>query len=99
MSFTKEQAVAALRTVLDPELHKDIVTLNMVKDVQVDGDNVGVTVELTTPACPLKENSETKMTNALMRAGAANVKVNLTANARGPAQPKRDVLPQVKNIV
>src|SRR4051812_26815246 len=99
MSFTKEQAVAALRTVLDPELHKDIVTLNMVKDVTVDGDNVGVTVELTTPACPMKEKIETDVTNALLRAGAANVKVNLTANTKGPSQPKRDVLPQVRNVV
>src|SRR6478672_997195 len=99
MSLTKETVVAALRTVMDPELHRDIVSLNMVKDVQVDGDNVGVTVELTTPACPLKERIETDVTNALMRAGAASVKVNLTANTKGPAQPKRDVLPQVKNIV
>jgi ATP-binding protein involved in chromosome partitioning len=97
--MTKEQAVAALRTVIDPELFKDIVTLNMVKEVQVDGDNVNVTVELTTPACPLKERIETDVTNALMRAGAASVKVNLTANTRGPAQPRSNVLPQVKNIV
>src|SRR4051812_3176247 len=99
MPLTKEAVVAALRTVQDPELFKDIVTLNMVKDIQVDGDNVGVTVELTTPACPLKERIETDVTNALMRAGAASVKVNLTANTRGPAQPRRDVLPQVKNVV
>ena len=99
MPLTKDQVLAALRTVQDPELFKDIVTLNMVKDVQVDGDNVGVTVELTTPACPLKEKIETDVTNALMRAGAASVKVNLTANTRGPQQPKRDVLPQVKNVV
>jgi ATP-binding protein involved in chromosome partitioning len=99
MPMTKEQVVAALRTVQDPELFKDIVTLNMVKDIQVDGDNVGVTVELTTPACPLKERIETDVTNALMRAGAASVKVNLTANTKGPAGPRRDVLPQVKNVV
>src|SRR3982751_894178 len=99
MSLTKETVVAALRTVMDPELHRDIVSLNMVKDVQVDGDNVGVTVELTTPACPLKERIETGVTNALMRAGAANVKVNLTANTKGPQQPRKDVLPQVKNVV
>ena len=99
MPLTKETVVAALRTVMDPELHRDIVSLNMVKDVQVDGDNVGVTVELTTPACPLKERIETDVTNALMRAGAANVKVNLTANTKGPQQPRKDVLPQVKNIV
>ncbi len=99
MALTKEQVISALRTVMDPELFKDIVTLNMVKDVQVDGDNVGVTVELTTPACPLKEKIETDVTNALMRAGAASVKVNLTANTKGPSGPRKDVLPQVKNVI
>ena len=69
MPLSKEQAVAALRTVMDPELFKDIVTLNMVKEVQVDGDNVNVTVELTTPACPLKERIETDVTNALVARG------------------------------
>jgi ATP-binding protein involved in chromosome partitioning len=97
--MTKEQVVSALRTVIDPELHRDIVSLNMVKEIQVDGDNVNVTVELTTPACPLKEHIERDVTNALLRAGAANVKLNLTANTRGPAQPRRDVLPQVKNVI
>jgi ATP-binding protein involved in chromosome partitioning len=99
MPLSKEQVIAALRTVNDPELYKDIVTLNMVKDVQVDGDDVGVTVELTTPACPLKERIEADVTNALKKAGAANVKINLTAQTRGPAQPRKDVLPQVKNVV
>src|SRR3954470_17998276 len=80
MALTKDQVINALRTVQDPELFKDIVTLNMVKDVQVDGDNVGVTIELTTPACPLKEKIETDVNNALMRAGAASVKINLTAS-------------------
>src|SRR5262245_2786297 len=69
MPLSKELVVAALRTVIDPELFKDIVTLNMVKDIQVDGDDVGVTVELTTPACPLKERIEADVTNALKKAG------------------------------
>src|SRR5581483_11429932 len=99
MSMTKEHALNALRTVLDPELHRDIVSLGMVKDVQGDADQVNVTVELTTPACPLKERIETDVTNALLRAGAAGVKVNLTDNTEGPAQPRRDVLTQVRNVV
>ncbi len=52
---TREQVLDRLRTVEDPELHKDLVTLNMIKDVQIDGSTVEVHVELTTPACPLKE--------------------------------------------
>lgn len=99
MALQREQVIAALRTVQDPELFKDIVTLNMVKDVKVDGSAVEVTVELTTPACPLKETIERDVTTALKRIGAEQVKINMTANTRGPAGPKRDALPQVKNIV
>lgn len=98
-SLQREQVIAALRTVQDPELFKDIVTLNMVKDVKVDGANVEVTVELTTPACPLKEVIERDVTNALRKAGAENVKLNMTANTRGAPGPKKDVLPQVKNVI
>ncbi len=99
MPLTNQIVLDALRTVKDPELFKDIVTLNMVKDVQVSGDTVEVTVELTTPACPLKEVIEKDVTAALKRVGAKGVKLNLTANTRGPVQPRTDVLPQVKNVV
>src|SRR5450432_567274 len=95
MALSKEQVIDALRTVKDPELFKDIVTLNMVKDVQVNGQSV----EVTAPACPLKEVIEKDVRAALSRIGVAEVKLNLTANTRGPAQPRKDVLPQVKNIV
>src|SRR5438874_213292 len=53
MALDRESVLSALRTVKDPELFKDIVTLGMVKDVKVDGSHVHVHVELTTPACPL----------------------------------------------
>ncbi|MGA3067198.1 MAG: Mrp/NBP35 family ATP-binding protein [Tepidisphaeraceae bacterium] len=99
MPITREQIMAALRTVQDPELFKDIVTLNMVKDVRVDGGNVFVNVELTTPACPLKERIEKDVTAALKAAGAETVKLELTANTRSAPGPRKDALPQVKNIV
>lgn len=99
MPITREQVIAALRTVQDPELFKDIVTLNMVKDIRLDGDSVFVTVELTTPACPLKERIEKDVTAALRAAGAKEVSLELTANTRGPAAPRKDVLPQIKNVV
>ena len=98
-ALTREEAIQALRTVIDPELFKDIVTLNMVKDVKVDGSTVHVTVELTTPACPLKDVIEREVTAALRKAGAEQVKLNLTANTRGAPGPNRDALPQVKNII
>jgi ATP-binding protein involved in chromosome partitioning len=99
MALSKESVIAALRTVQDPELFKDIVTLNMVKEVKVEGRNVEVTVELTTPACPLRDVIEKDVNAALAKLGADQVKLNITANTRGPMQPRTDVLPQVKNIV
>ena len=101
MPLQREAVMSALRTVQDPELFKDIVTLNMVKDVKIDGSTVEVTVELTTPACPLKETIERDVTNALRNAGAENVKLNMTANTRGPMSGanRPNALPQVKNII
>jgi ATP-binding protein involved in chromosome partitioning len=99
MPITRDQVISALRTVQDPELFKDIVSLNMVKEIRLDGDDVWVNVELTTPACPLKERIENDVTTALKSAGAREVTLQLTANTRGPASPRKDVLPQVKNVV
>ena len=65
MSPTEEDVLSALRTVQDPDLHKDIVTLGFVKDVKINGGEVGFTIELTTPACPVREEmkaeAETKV--------------------------------------
>lgn len=55
MSEKKDAVLQALSTVIEPELHQDIVTLNMVRDLQVDGDTARFTIVLTTPACPLKD--------------------------------------------
>jgi ATP-binding protein involved in chromosome partitioning len=99
MALTSDQVMAALRTVQDPELFKDIVSLGMVKDVAVEGDTVNVRVELTTPGCPLKDVIERDVTEALKKAGASRVNLELTAQVRGPALPRKDVLPQVKNVI
>ncbi|MGE5607746.1 MAG: Mrp/NBP35 family ATP-binding protein [Bacillota bacterium] len=99
MALNREQVLAALRTVNDPELYKDIVTLNMVKDVKVDGSAVEVHVELTTPACPLREAIGRDVETALRKIGATSVKVQFSANTRGAAQPRKDLLPQVKNVI
>src|SRR6476646_1316302 len=106
MALSREQVVAALRGVQDPELFKDIVTLNMVKDVRVDGDAVAVTIELTTPACPLKEKVEADVRAAILAAGAKQVAVKMTANTRGAGgaaagggAKANSPLPQVKNVI
>jgi ATP-binding protein involved in chromosome partitioning len=99
MPVSQEQVLAALRSVQDPELFKDIVTLGMVKDVTVRGpSSVELTVELTTPACPLKDVIEKDVKTALKRIGVEEVKLNLTASTRGPST-RREALPQVKNLI
>ncbi|HTF19524.1 MAG TPA: iron-sulfur cluster assembly protein, partial [Chryseolinea sp.] len=55
MSFTQADIIRALSKVEDPDLKRDLVTLNMIRDVKVYSDNVSFTVVLTTPACPLRE--------------------------------------------
>ncbi len=55
MSNIQEQVMQALSTVIEPELHQDIVTLNMVRDLEIEGDTAKFTIVLTTPACPLKD--------------------------------------------
>lgn len=54
MIGSSEQVMAALSTVIEPELHRDIVSLNMVRDLTIQGDTARFTIVLTTPACPLK---------------------------------------------
>ena len=63
--LTQEQVLDALRTVQEPELHRDLVTLKMVKDLAVDDGQVFVTINLTTPACPLKDVIEKDVRGAL----------------------------------
>jgi ATP-binding protein involved in chromosome partitioning len=66
MADTKEQVMAALSTVIEPELHKDIVSLNMVRDLSIEGDMAKFTIILTTPACPLKDVFITRCNEAVI---------------------------------
>ena len=66
MSITKEDILKALGTVQDPDLKKDLVTLNMVRDIVVGDNKVSFTVVLTTPACPLKEKIRKEETQRVL---------------------------------
>ncbi len=66
MSDLKSQVMAALGTVIEPELHQDIISLNMVRDLEIQGDTATFTLVLTTPACPLKDVFETSCTAAVV---------------------------------
>lgn len=99
--ITKEAVIKALSNVQEPDLGKDLVTLNMVHDVVVEGKNISFTVVLTTPACPLKDMIEKACINAvkLLVDKEAIVTVNLTANVNTNRTDSKSVLPGVKNII
>ena len=101
MSFTKEQVLHALSHVDDPDLRKDIVSLNMVKDVAIDGDKIAFTVELTTPACPMKDMIRTACLNAIkmMVSKEAVVEINMSSQVTSQRKDDQAVLPRVKNII
>lgn len=101
MPITKDQVVDALRNVIEPDLKKDLITLNMVEDILVDGLNVSFTVVLTTPACPLKGLIQNACVNAIIHFvdEKANVTVNMTARTTSGREKSQTLLPDVKNII
>jgi ATP-binding protein involved in chromosome partitioning len=96
---TAEQVLDALRAVEDPDLHRDIVSLGFVKDLRIDGARVAFRLELTTPACPVKDALKAEC-ERLLRAlpGVREVAVDLSAQVRSP-RPPGTVMPGVKNVV
>jgi len=96
----EEQILEALKNVLDPEIGKDLVTLNMVKGVDVSGSDVRIRVELTTPACPLKSKIEGDVKEAVSKvSGVEKVEVEFSAQVRGGTVPAESLIPGVKNAV
>ncbi|AFH39299.1 Mrp/NBP35 family ATP-binding protein [Thermus thermophilus] len=96
MALTEERVLEALRTVMDPELGKDLVSLGMVGEVRVEGGRVDLLVNLTTPACPLKGQIEADIRRALAPLGAEEVRVRFGGGVR---PPERYALPGVKHVV
>ncbi len=101
MPTVSEAAVyEALRQVQEPELGGDLVTRNMVKDLSIDGHRVAFTIELTTPACPLKDEIEVDVRRALAPLGVEQVDVTWGAMVRRVAPPRPEqLLPAVKNVI
>ena len=64
--MNQERILKALATVEEPDLKKDLVTLKMVKEIAIAGNEVSITIELTTPACPLKDKIENDCINAIV---------------------------------
>ena len=101
-TVSQENIIAALSKVQDPELHRDIVSLGMVKNMAVNNGTVSFTVELTTPACPLRETIENDCRKVLsVVPGVSALEINFGAQVRGSkaGAGQTDLLPTVKNVV
>ena len=100
LSLTHDAVIDAMRTVQEPELGRDLIALDMVKNVVIDGSALSMTIELTTPACPLKDEIERTTNAALGAIGATKVDITWGAMVRRsqPRQPEQ-LVPGVKNII
>jgi len=100
MAITQEVVLKALGTVQEPDLKKDLVTLNMIRNVHIDGKKVSFTVVLTTPACPLKELIRTSCIEAIHNLIDKDLQVTVDMIADVTSIRKTGpVLPKVKNII
>ena len=89
--ITPEAVLAALGTVNDPDLHRDLVTLGMIEDVSVEGGRVAFTLVLTTSACPLKAQIEDDCRRAVTGVpGVTEVNIRTTSRVRKPRDPSAD---------
>ena len=98
---SRDAIVAALSKVQDPELHRDVISLNMIQDLEIQGNDVSLRLVLTTPACPVRADFQEAVENAVKSVpGVAGVRVVLGAEVRGgaPQQGKKPI-EGVKNII
>jgi ATP-binding protein involved in chromosome partitioning len=102
MQVEQASVLDALKVVRDPDLNRDIVSLGFIKDLKIDGSRVSFTIELTTPACPVKDQMRDQARAAAMQVpGVASVDVTMSARVREAvgADGPRQALPGVKNII
>jgi ATP-binding protein involved in chromosome partitioning len=92
--------LSSLKKVVDPELHKDIVSMGMIKDLVINSGKVAFTLELTTPACPFNSDIEQDVRNAISSLGVKELDLKVTARVmEGRAISMDELLPGVKNIL
>ncbi len=101
MNYTKEAVLNALRQVYDPDLRKDLVTLNMIDGLRIEGHKISFKLVLTTPACPVKHLMQKDCIEAIHKYidPQALVDVELTARVTSPRLVSGDFLKGVKNII
>ncbi|NNC96293.1 MAG: Mrp/NBP35 family ATP-binding protein [Chitinophagales bacterium] len=96
----QDDILDALKVVIDPDFRKNLVELNMIKNIVIDGKRVAFDLELTTPACPIREKLRSECVEAVKsKFEDANVEVNLTSNVTTKRNSNINILPNVKNII
>jgi ATP-binding protein involved in chromosome partitioning len=101
-SIDHTHVLHALKSVNDPDLHKDIVKLGFVKNLAIEGGRVAFTIELTTPACPMKEQMKEQARRAVLAVpGVSSVDITMTAQVRAAVPPDMTKVPVagVKNVI
>ncbi len=101
-AITEQDVLEALKVVSDPDLRRDIVSLGFVKDLKIAGGDVAFTIELTTPACPVKDQMRDEAQAAVAALpGVTEVAVEMTASVRSavPAETARAPIPGVRNVI
>ena len=97
---TVDQVLSSLKKVVDPELHKDIVSMGMIKDLSINDGKVDFTLELTTPACPFNSEIEEDVRAAIASLGVKDLNMRVTARVmEGRSISMDELLPGVKNII
>ncbi|MDQ3903380.1 MAG: Mrp/NBP35 family ATP-binding protein [Thermoproteota archaeon] len=97
---TVDQVLSSLKNVVDPELHKDIVSMGMIKELSINDGKVAFTLELTTPACPFNSDIERDVRDAMASIGVKDLNMRVTARVmEGRALSMDELLPGVKNII
>jgi ATP-binding protein involved in chromosome partitioning len=102
VAITEAAVLEALKAVRDPDLNRDIVSLKFIKNLNIDGGNVAFTIELTTPACPVKDQMRDQARAAVSAIpGVTNVAIEMTAQVRATAtaEGSKAPVPGVKNII
>ncbi len=98
--FSKEDVLKALSTVQEPELHKDLVALKMIQDLNIEGSIVNFKIVLTTPACPLKGRIEKEAREAVMKVnGVETVEIIFDANIPSDGRSRGNTSMNVKNVI
>ncbi|GAA4782279.1 Mrp/NBP35 family ATP-binding protein [Olivibacter ginsenosidimutans] len=97
--ITKEQVLHALSFVEDPDFKKDLVTLNMIKDIEITPNNIRFSVVLTTPACPMKDHIERACRNAIAHFIDKDIAVSIHMTSKVQTKPNNKQLDKIKNII